>query len=192
MQNIRAYEAERRTVDELRRLSALRADFVSLVSHELRSPMAAVIGSARTLQQRWRELSPEQRDAFLALIADETDRLADARRRRARHVPDRRRARSATASRDVDLARLVRDTVAAAELGQDEVAVVAERAAGRCRRCAATRERLRQVLAEPDRQRGQVLAGRRAGRGPRAGRGTARRASTSPTAAPGSPSRTSS
>ena len=38
--------------------------------------MAAVIGSARTLQQRWRELAAEQRDAFLALIADETDRLA--------------------------------------------------------------------------------------------------------------------
>src|SRR5213078_2778194 len=36
VQNIRAYEAERRTVEELRRLSALRADFVSLVSHELR------------------------------------------------------------------------------------------------------------------------------------------------------------
>jgi GAF domain-containing protein len=64
VQNIRAYDAERTTVDELRRLSALRADFVSLVSHELRSPMATVIGSARTLQQRWRELQPEQRESF--------------------------------------------------------------------------------------------------------------------------------
>ncbi|HEY4412515.1 MAG TPA: histidine kinase dimerization/phospho-acceptor domain-containing protein, partial [Gaiellaceae bacterium] len=76
VQNIRAYEAEHQTVEELRRLSALRADFVSLVSHELRSPMAAVIGAARTLQERWRSLSPEQREAFLALIADETNRLA--------------------------------------------------------------------------------------------------------------------
>src|SRR5581483_8521079 len=59
VQNIRAYEAEHHTVEELRRLSALRADFVSLVSHELRSPMAAVIGAARTLQERWRILSPE-------------------------------------------------------------------------------------------------------------------------------------
>src|SRR5205085_11326763 len=76
VQNIRAYDAERRTVEELRRLSALRADFVSLVSHELRSPMAAVIGSARTLQARWRELAPQQRESFLALIGDETTRLA--------------------------------------------------------------------------------------------------------------------
>src|SRR5581483_9550892 len=56
VQNIHSYEAERRTVDELRRLSTLRADFVSLVSHELRSPMASVIGASRTLQSRWREL----------------------------------------------------------------------------------------------------------------------------------------
>src|SRR5206468_3253414 len=77
VQNIRAYDAERRTVEELRRLSALRADFVSLVSHELRSPMASVIGAAETLEQRWRELTPAQRSSFLALIAGETRRLAD-------------------------------------------------------------------------------------------------------------------
>src|SRR6202162_2553618 len=76
VQNIRAYEAEHTTADELRRLSALRADFVSLVSHELRSPMVAVIGAARTLQERWRELSPAQRTSFLALIGNETSRLA--------------------------------------------------------------------------------------------------------------------
>jgi His Kinase A (phospho-acceptor) domain/GAF domain len=76
VQNIRAYEAERDTAAELRRLSALRADFVSLVSHELRSPMAAVIGAARTLEERWRELNAEQRQAFLALISDETSRLS--------------------------------------------------------------------------------------------------------------------
>jgi len=38
--------------------------------------MAAVIGAARTLQDRWRELTPVQRTAFLALIGDETNRLA--------------------------------------------------------------------------------------------------------------------
>src|SRR5262249_53407866 len=76
VQNIRSDEAERPPAEELRRLSALRADFVSLVSHELRSPMAAVIGAARTLQARWRSLVPGQREAFLELIADETNRLA--------------------------------------------------------------------------------------------------------------------
>ena len=144
IQNIRAYEAERTTVEELRRLSALRADFVSLVSHELRSPMASVIGSARTLEQRWRELSPEQRESFLAVIAHETSRLADL----IGDVLDTSRIEAGTFSysfEDVDLARLVRDSAAAAEHGQDEVAVE-----------AVVREPLPAVRGDRDRLR-QVL-----------------------------------
>jgi signal transduction histidine kinase len=124
VQNIRAYEAERSTVDELRRLSTLRADFVSLVSHELRSPMAAVIGAARTLQERWRELSPDQRESFLALIGDETSRLASL----IADVLDTSRIEAGTFSysfSDVDVGVLVRDVAAAAEIGQDEVGVEA-------------------------------------------------------------------
>ncbi len=125
VQNLRAYEAERATVEELRRLSSLRADFVSLVSHELRSPMAAVIGSARTLQQRWRQLRPEQREAFLAVIADETTRLSTL----IGDVLDTSRIEAGTFGytfSDVDLAAVVRDSVAAAELGQDEVRLSSE------------------------------------------------------------------
>jgi signal transduction histidine kinase len=145
VQNIRAYESERATVDELRRLSALRADFVSLVSHELRSPMAAVIGSARTLQLRWRELSHEQRDAFLALIGDETNRLAML----VADVLDSSRIEAGTFSysfADVDLASLLRDAVAAAELGQDEVRVRLDLAEP-LPTLRGDRERLRQVVA---------------------------------------------
>jgi signal transduction histidine kinase len=144
VQNIRAYEAERTTTEELRRLSALRADFVSLVSHELRSPMASVIGSARTLQLRWRELSPEQRESFLALIAHETSRLAAL----VGDVLDTSRIEAGTFSYsfgDVDLAELVRDSAAVAEQSQDEVpvrAVVREPLP----RVRGDRDRLRQVL----------------------------------------------
>jgi signal transduction histidine kinase len=120
VQNLRTYEAERASADELRRLSSLRADFVSLVSHELRSPMAAVIGSAQTLQHRWRELKPEQRDAFLAVIGDETSRLSDL----VGDVLDTSRIEAGTfgyAFSDVDLAAVIRDSVAAAQFGQDDV-----------------------------------------------------------------------
>jgi signal transduction histidine kinase len=144
VQNIRAYEAERATVEELRKLSALRADFVSLVSHELRSPMASVIGSARTLQQRWRELTPEQRESFLALIAHETSRLADL----IGDVLDTSRIEAGTFSysfADVDLAQLVRDSAAAAEHGQDEVAIRAV-VLGPLPVVRGDRDRLRQVL----------------------------------------------
>jgi signal transduction histidine kinase len=122
VQNIRAYEAERATVEELRRLSALRADFVALVSHELRSPMAAVIGSAKTLQRRWRELTPEQRESFLGLIDHETNRLADL----VADVLDTSRIESGQFSysfSDVDVGELVQESAAAAESGQDEVKI---------------------------------------------------------------------
>ena len=143
VQNMRAFESERRTVEELRRLSALRADFVSLVSHELRSPMAAVIGAARTLQARWRELQPDQREAFLALIGDETTRLADL----IGDVLDTSRIEAGTFNyrfRDVDISAIVEDIVATAALGQDEVPIVSEITS--VPRVRGDADRLRQVF----------------------------------------------
>jgi signal transduction histidine kinase len=145
VQNMRAYDAERQTVEELRRLSALRADFVSLVSHELRSPMAAVIGAARTLQERWRLLTPDQREAFLGLIADETNRLAAL----IGDVLDTSRIEAGTFSysfTDIDLGRLVEDAVSAAAIGQDEVRVQAD-VSDALPFVRGDRERIRQVLS---------------------------------------------
>ena len=143
VQNIRAYEAERKTVEELRRLWALRADRVSLVSHELRSPMAAVIGPGRTLQGRWRQLSAEQRQSFLAVIADETTRLSNL----IADVLDTSRIEAGTFSyafSDVDVA-LVREVVSAAAVGQDEVRVLAD-VNGTLPSVRGDAQRLRQVL----------------------------------------------
>ena len=145
VQNIRAYEAERETVEELRRLSALRADFVSLVSHELRSPMASLLGSAQTLRERWRELAPEQRESFLGLIVHETTRLSAL----VEDVLDTSRIEAGTFSYsfgDVDLVALVRAATAAAESGQDEVAVHAQ-ITGTPPTVRGDAERLRQVLS---------------------------------------------
>jgi signal transduction histidine kinase len=144
VQNIRAYDTERTTVDELRSLSALRADFVSLVSHELRSPMASIIGSAKTLRQRWRELTPEQRESFLGLIDHETNRLAEL----VGDVLDTSRIESGSFSytfADVDVGQLVRESAAAAESGQDEVRVRAS-VHSPLPPVRGDRERLRQVL----------------------------------------------
>jgi signal transduction histidine kinase len=145
IQNIRAFAAEHRTVEELRRLSALRADFVSMVSHELRSPMASLIGSAQTLQARWRQLDPDQRDSFLALIAHETTRLSAL----VDDVLDTSRIEAGTFSYsfdDVNLAELVRDSVASAERSQDEVRINAH-VSDPLPTIRADRNRLRQVLA---------------------------------------------
>jgi signal transduction histidine kinase len=144
VQNIRAYEAERRRVEELARLSQLRADFVSLVSHELRSPMAAVIGAARTLQDRWRMLSAAQRESFLALIGDETTRLAEL----VADVLDTSRIEAGTFSyrfEEVDLGRVVDEAIETAVLAQQEVPVVAS-VHGVLPTIRGDHARLRQVL----------------------------------------------
>ena len=122
VQNIRMFTAERNAAEELRRLSALRADFVSLVSHELRAPMASVIGCAVTLRARWRELNADQRESFLALIEQETGRLSTL----IGDVLDTSRIEAGTFSYsfgDVDLAELLRETAAMVSLGTDEVTV---------------------------------------------------------------------
>jgi signal transduction histidine kinase len=124
VQNIRTYTAERNAAEELRRLSALRADFVSLVSHELRAPMASVIGCAVTLRARWRELSAEQRESFLALIEQETGRLSTL----VGDVLDTSRIEAGTFTyvfADVDVGDLVRETASMVSLGTDEVTVTA-------------------------------------------------------------------
>jgi signal transduction histidine kinase len=144
VENIRAFDAERAAAEELRRLSALRADFVSLVSHELRGPMASVIGCASTLRQRWRTLSPEQRESFLALIDEETTRLADL----IGDVLDTSRLEAGTftyAFSDVDIGELVRDVSAVVDLGQEEVAVRAS-VSGPLPHVRGDRERLRQLV----------------------------------------------
>jgi K+-sensing histidine kinase KdpD len=144
VENIRAYEAERSAAEELRRLSALRADFVSMVSHELRAPMASVIGCAQTLNRRWRELTQEQRESFLALIESETSRLADL----VGDVLDTSRIEAGTfpyAFDSVDVEELVRETAAVVALGQDEVRVTT-RVPASLPPVQGDRERLRQLL----------------------------------------------
>ena len=144
IENIRAFEAERTAAEELRRLSALRADFVSLVSHELRGPMASIVGAAATLRQRWRELNPEQRQSFLALLEGETARLAGL----VGDVLDTSRLDAGTFTysfSDVDLAELVREVTALVDLGQEEVAVRAE-VEPALPSVRADRVRMRQVL----------------------------------------------
>ena len=56
-----------RTLEEEAALRRRQEAFLAAVSHELRSPMAAVIGAARTLQARWRTLGAEQRDERVVL-----------------------------------------------------------------------------------------------------------------------------
>jgi PAS domain S-box-containing protein len=61
---------EERAVDELKR------EFVATVSHEVRTPLSAIYGAAMTLQRPDAAIDPDSRGRLLAVIAQESDRLA--------------------------------------------------------------------------------------------------------------------
>ena len=65
-----------RDLTDERAVERLKSDFVSTVSHELRTPLAAIYGAAMTLKRTDVQLSDEQRDGMLGVVADESERLA--------------------------------------------------------------------------------------------------------------------
>jgi PAS domain S-box-containing protein len=66
-----------RDVTEERILEQMRQDLVATVSHEVRTPLAAVYGSALTLARDDLELEPTLHAKLLEVIVEESSRLAD-------------------------------------------------------------------------------------------------------------------
>src|SRR5438270_7820 len=62
--------------EELRRLDETRHRFISLASHELRTPAAAVYGAAATLRGRARDLTPEVAEELQKTLYEQSARLA--------------------------------------------------------------------------------------------------------------------
>src|SRR5206468_5096486 len=60
---------------ELRRLNELKSQFAALASHELRTPVAAIYGAVRTLDERAAELSPEQDAELRQMLSRQSKRL---------------------------------------------------------------------------------------------------------------------
>jgi signal transduction histidine kinase len=89
--------------------------FLTAVSHELRSPLAAIVGSARTLEMFWRDLDAEDREGLVDVIMRKAARLQEI-------VEDLldlerlRRGASPLERTDVDLADLARESLEASGL----------------------------------------------------------------------------
>jgi two-component system sensor histidine kinase MtrB len=62
---------------ELRRLNELKSQFAALASHELRTPVAAIYGAAKTLDERGDELSPEQEVELRGVLSQQSQRLLE-------------------------------------------------------------------------------------------------------------------
>ncbi len=65
-----------RDVTSERRLEDEKRDFIATISHELRTPMAAVYGAAETLLHRADELPSHRRRQLLEMIAGQASRLS--------------------------------------------------------------------------------------------------------------------
>ena len=61
--------------DKLNELEQAHLDFISTVSHELRTPLTSIRGFADTLLTSYDKLSDEQREKFLHIIKDQSNRL---------------------------------------------------------------------------------------------------------------------
>lgn len=61
----------------IQNLERMRAEFLGVVSHELRAPLTAVKGSATTLIQAIDDLEPAEMLQFFKIIDEQTDRMRD-------------------------------------------------------------------------------------------------------------------
>jgi PAS domain S-box-containing protein len=62
-------------ITELRRLEGLQREFVANVSHELKTPLAAILGLVDTLIDD-AQMRPDKQRSFLARIGDQSERLS--------------------------------------------------------------------------------------------------------------------
>ena len=71
----RALEAERAAVRQLEALDELKSTFLTAASHELRTPVAAILGNAKTLQRLGPGMRDGERAALIDAIADRASGL---------------------------------------------------------------------------------------------------------------------
>jgi PAS domain S-box-containing protein len=65
-----------RDITQQKEIEQMQRDFVSIVSHELRAPLTAIKGFAKTLVLKDEELAPETRREFLSTVNEQAERLA--------------------------------------------------------------------------------------------------------------------
>ena len=68
VRNSLLFDDQRSAAEELRRLDQIKNEFIGTVSHDLRSPMAAVAGFAELLNTRWEKMSEDHKRRSVTLL----------------------------------------------------------------------------------------------------------------------------
>jgi len=72
-----AYEREQQITERLRRLDQFKTELVAITAHDLRTPLAIIIGFAQTLTDLGDRLGDEERAQLLGRIVSNTRRLSE-------------------------------------------------------------------------------------------------------------------
>ncbi|CAN5663054.1 hypothetical protein BH24ACT26_BH24ACT26_01670 [soil metagenome] len=141
LDHARLYDEAVRAAEKLRELDHMRSEFVSVVSHELRSPMTVVAGIADILEKRYDDLAIDARTELIETLGREARRLT----RLVSDVLDLEsngRGIGQLRMEAVDLVELARESVAdAGEAGRTKLVAEAGDATTK-----GDRDRIKQVL----------------------------------------------
>ena len=128
-----------------RRLEEEKSDFIATISHELRTPMAAVYGAAQTLLSRDSELTPKQKREMLEMVTTQAARLGQITE--AVLLATQLDRGTLTVEREaVDLGELTRSTIDAMRPQLPATAEVDVEVAPEVGTASGARDRIQQVL----------------------------------------------
>jgi K+-sensing histidine kinase KdpD len=76
LRNARLFEEIKRTNDRLVELDKLKTEFVSIVSHDFRTPLSTIMLAAKSLLRKGEKLTPEHLHEYLNIIIDQAGKLS--------------------------------------------------------------------------------------------------------------------
>lgn len=77
LEHARLYAQQQATVDQLRELDQLKADYVAGLTHDLKTPLTGLSGFVQTLRRLGDSVSPEDRRTYLAVMERQSARLIE-------------------------------------------------------------------------------------------------------------------
>jgi signal transduction histidine kinase len=76
IRNAKLYEEVKKANSKLTELDRMKSDFLSIVSHDFRSPLASVILAAKALLKRGESADPRRVNEYLTIIVDQANKLS--------------------------------------------------------------------------------------------------------------------